>query len=92
METNRDLDASLLTLRTLLPDLIRLAELEFAARRLAEEIEKTRRRVNGLEYVIIPQMKQDVRLIRAKLEETARQEKVTLLKIKAKVTNAAATV
>jgi V/A-type H+-transporting ATPase subunit D len=72
--------------------LIRLAELEFAARRLAEEIEKTRRRVNGLEYVIIPQMKQDVRLIRAKLEETARQEKVTLLKIKAKVTNAAATV
>ncbi len=85
LDTNRDLDESLVALNELMPDLVRLVELEDAARRLAEEIEKTRRRVNGLEYVIIPGMKRDVRYIQAKLEESARQEKVTLMKIKEQV-------
>lgn len=86
LDTSKDLDESLLVLTRILPQLIRVAELEYSARKLAEEIEKTRRRVNGLEYVIIPQIQRDIRMIRAKLEETARQEKVTLLKIKEKVT------
>ncbi len=85
LDTNRDLDESLVALSELMPDLVRLVELEDAARRLAEEIEKTRRRVNGLQYVIIPNMKRDVRFIQAKLEESARQEKVTLMKIKEQV-------
>jgi V/A-type H+/Na+-transporting ATPase subunit D len=85
LDTNHDLDESLVALNALMPDLIRLVELEDAARKLAEEIEKTRRRVNGLQYVIIPDMKKDVRFIQQKLEESARQEKVTLMKVKEQV-------
>ncbi|MFB6225101.1 MAG: V-type ATP synthase subunit D, partial [Candidatus Paceibacteria bacterium] len=80
--TPYDLDASLLKFQDILPDLIRLAELEYAARKLAEEIEKTRRRVNSLEHVIIPETENNMDYINTKLEEEARQEKSLLLKVK----------
>jgi V/A-type H+-transporting ATPase subunit D len=82
IETPKDIDEAIFTLQKIFPDLMKLAELEFTARRLAEEIEKTRRRVNALEHVIIPEMKDDMKYIKGKLDETTRQEKVTLMKMK----------
>lgn len=82
IETPKDIDEAIFTLQKIFPDLMKLAELEFTARRLAEEIEKTRRRVNALEHVIIPEMKDNMKYIKGKLDETTRQEKVTLMKMK----------
>ena len=82
LNTPKDLDQSITTFYQALPKLIKLAELEYKARKLAEEIEKTRRRVNALEHVIIPQMKTDKKEIESILEERARQEKVTIMKAK----------
>ncbi len=82
LNTPKDLDQSLVTLHQLLPKLVKLAELEYTARKLAEEIEKTRRRVNALEHVIIPEMKDDMGYIKGVLEERSRQEKVTIMKVK----------
>ncbi len=82
LNTPKDLDTSLVTLHQILPKLVRLAELEYTARKLAEEIEKTRRRVNALEYVIIPEMQTDMAYIQGVLEERSRQEKVTIMKVK----------
>lgn len=80
--TPKDLDQSLSSLQSILPLIIQLAEIEFTARLLAEEIEITRRRVNALEYVILPEMKQDLKLIQSALDELTRQEKVTIMKVK----------
>jgi V/A-type H+-transporting ATPase subunit D len=82
IETPKDVDEAIFTLQRIFPDLMKLAELEFTARRLAEEIEKTRRRVNALEHVLIPEMKNNMKYIKGKLDETTRQEKVTLMKMK----------
>ena len=80
--TPKDLDQALLTLQNILPLLVKLAEIEFTARLLAEEIEATRRRVNALEYVIIPEMKTNLKSIQNALDELTRQEKVTIMKVK----------
>lgn len=82
LETTSHLDNAILTLNTLMPDLMKLAELEYTAQLLAEEIEKTRRRVNALEYVIMPRMKKDMKYIQTTLEEMARQQTVGLIKLK----------
>jgi V/A-type H+-transporting ATPase subunit D len=82
LNTPYDLDSSLRSFNDLMPNLMRLAELEYAARKLAEEIEKTRRRVNSLEHVIIPETESNMDYINTKLEEEARQEKSLLLKVK----------
>jgi len=82
LQTNEHLDKALKLLRELLPDILRLVEKENAASRLAEEIERTRRRVNALEYVIIPEVNLNIRFIAAKLEEQARQTTVSLIKMK----------
>lgn len=62
--------------------IISLAENEHSCRLLSFEIEKTRRRVNALEYVIIPRVKKNIKLITAKLDEQERSEKITRMKIK----------
>ncbi len=80
--TPKDLDQSLSSLQSILPLIIQLAKIEFTARLLAEEIEITRRRVNALEYVILPEMKQDLKFIQNALDELTRQEKVTIMKVK----------
>jgi len=67
--------------------IMELAGNEHSCRLLSYEIEKTRRRVNALEYVIIPQMKQKIKFITSKLDEQERSEKVIRMKIKDMITN-----
>lgn len=81
-DTSADLDVSIETLSNIMPQLSRLAEVEKATQLLAVEIEKTRRRVNALEYVLIPQMEETIRYITMKLEENERAALTRLMKIK----------
>lgn len=66
--------------------MIFLAGIEHSARLLSFEIERTRRRVNALEYVIIPQIEKNIKFIAAKLDEQERAEKIIRLKIKDMIT------
>ena len=65
-----------------LQDMLRLAEIEKTSQLLAEEIEKTRRRVNALEYVKIPQMEEAIQYITMKLDENERANTIRLMKVK----------
>ena len=80
--TSFELDGAVEKLRDLLPDLIRLAELEKSAELMASEIEKTRRRVNALEHVMIPRYQETIKSIQMKLEENERGSRTRLMKVK----------
>ena len=80
--TSGDLDYAVKSLSDVLPDLLRLAECEKSCQLMATEIEKTRRRVNALEHVMIPDMKESIRYITMKLEENERSTQVRLMKVK----------
>jgi V/A-type H+-transporting ATPase subunit D len=84
-EMSPAIDSGLATFQTALPDLLKLATLEKSAELLAQEIEKTRRRVNALEYVLIPQRRAAIRFIRLKLEEQERAGIVTRQRVKQKI-------
>jgi V/A-type H+-transporting ATPase subunit D len=77
-----DLDEAVAALRAFFPKLIERAELEHSVWLFIAEIERTRRRVNALEYVMIPQLREAMRYIRSKLEEIERGNTVRLMKIK----------
>jgi len=76
------LEKSVKKFQDLLSLMLQLASIEHAARLLSFEIEKTRRRVNALEYIIIPQIEQSIKYISSKLDENERFEKVIRMKIK----------
>ncbi len=80
--TPGELDESLRRLGGILPDLIRMAELEKKAQLLAEEIERTRRRVNALEYIMMPEYLRAMKSIRMKLDENERGNTTRLMKVK----------
>jgi len=80
--TSAELDAAVQAFAELLPMLIELAEVEKICNRLADEIEKTRRRVNALEYVMIPQFEEAIRMITMKLDENERGNLTRLMKTK----------
>lgn len=80
--TSGELDASIAELSSLLEALLRMAELEKTAQLLAEEIEKTRRRVNALEYIMIPQYLDTIKAIKMKLDENERGNTTRLIKVK----------
>ena len=80
--TSGELDASVRELNDILEDLIRLAELEKTAQLLAEEIERTRRRVNALEYILMPQYLETIKTIKMKLDENERGNTTRLMKVK----------
>ena len=79
------LDASIVTVTKLAEKLIRLAQVEKACNMLAIEIEKNRRRVNALEYVMIPQTEETIRYITMKLDENERSATVRLMKVKSMI-------
>jgi len=80
--TTADLDLAVEESTALLPLMIRLAEVEKTADMLADEIEKTRRRVNALEYIMIPQFEDKIKEITLKLEENERGNTTRLMKVK----------
>lgn len=82
VSTPAELDDSVMRLSGLLNDMLQLAEYEKTVKLLAQEIEKTRRRVNALEYVMIPQLNETIRYIIMKLDENERGNTTRLMKVK----------
>lgn len=82
LATSGDLDLALVRIDELLASLIELAEIEKSLELLAAEIEKTRRRVNALEYVLIPSIEETIRSINLKMTEIERSDLTRLMRIK----------
>jgi V/A-type H+-transporting ATPase subunit D len=80
--TSGELDKAIARLAEVFPVLLSLAAMEKEAGLLAEEIEKTRRRVNALEYVMIPNLKETIKYIKMKLDENERGNQTRLMKVK----------
>ena len=80
--TPSDLDSAVIKISTLTEKLLRLAEVEKTCNMLADEIEKNRRRVNALEYVMIPQLNETIKYILMKLDENERGNLTRLMKVK----------
>lgn len=80
--TSGDLDDAVRSLADVLPQMLELAEKEKACQLLAAEIEKTRRRVNALEHVMIPETQESIRYITMKLDENERSSQIRLRKVK----------
>lgn len=80
--TNSELDLAITNFRMVFSELLELAEVEKSAQLMADEIEKTRRRVNALEYRTIPDLKETIKYIRMKLDENERGALTRLMKVK----------
>lgn len=80
--TSDDLDVAVKSLSDIMPMMIRLAEVEKSCQMMADEIEKTRRRVNALEHVMIPQYQETIKYITMKLDENERSTTTRLMKVK----------
>lgn len=83
-EITGEADEAVCAAYSLLPKMIRLAETEKTVRMLADEIERNKRRVNALEYVMIPQLNETIKYIKDKLDENERASIVRLMKVKSK--------
>ena len=81
-QTSGELDDALAALSDVFKDMLELAQIEKSTQLMAEEIERTRRRVNALEYVMIPEMQANIKYISMSLEENDRSTKVRLMKLK----------
>ncbi len=82
LNTSGDLDLALKKIDELLEKLLRIAELEKALELLAVEIEKTRRRVNALEFILIPSIEETIKYINLKLSEIERSDLTRLMRVK----------
>ena len=80
--TSSELDGAISTLSKVLPFMLDLAQMEKSSQLLAQEIEKTRRRVNALEHVMIPQLTETIKYITMKLDEIERGNLTRLMKVK----------
>jgi V/A-type H+-transporting ATPase subunit D len=80
--TSSDLDDAVKSLSDVFPDMLKLAECEKSCQLMASEIEKTRRRVNALEHVMIPQTQESIKYITMKLDENERSTQIRLMKVK----------
>lgn len=85
--TSVDLDGAIQALSEIFPKMIRLAEIEKACQLMADEIEKTRRRVNALEHIMIPDYQETIKYITMKLSENERSTTTSLMKVKDMVLN-----
>ena len=82
VQTSGELDDALEALSSVFQDMLELSQVEKSMQLLAQEIEKTRRRVNALEYVMIPEMEEKIRYISMKLDENERSNTSRLMKVK----------
>jgi V/A-type H+-transporting ATPase subunit D len=80
--TSGELDSAIANLSDIFPIMLKLAALEKEVQLLAAEIEKTRRRVNALEYVMIPKFQETIKYIQMKLDENERGNQTRLMKVK----------
>lgn len=80
--TSNDLDDAIKSLADIFPDMLKLAESEKSCQLMAAEIEKTRRRVNALEHVVIPDLQANIKYITMKLDENERSTQIRLMKVK----------
>jgi len=80
--TTGELDSALLGIEKVVEELVHLAEQEKKLQLMAEEIEKTRRRVNALEYILIPNLEETIKYITMKLSEMERSNLTRLMKVK----------
>ena len=80
--TSADLDGAVKSLADVFPQMLKLAECEKSCQLMAAEIEKTRRRVNALEHVIIPETQAAIKYISMKLDENERSTQIRLMKVK----------
>ena len=80
--TTGDLDDAILSLSEVFPKMLKLAEVEKSCQLMAAEIEKTRRRVNALEHVMIPELQTNIKYITMKLDENERSTQIRLMKVK----------
>ena len=80
--TSSDLDDAVHSLAELTDDMLKLAEVEKSCQLMAAEIEKTRRRVNALEHVMIPEYQANIKYITMKLDEAERSSQIRLMKVK----------
>lgn len=79
-QTSSELDYALEDISSVMMDLLKLSEIEKSTELMADEIEKTRRRVNALEYMTIPQLEETIKFIRMKLDENDRASIIRLMK------------
>lgn len=80
--TTGELDDAVKSLQDILHDMLKLAEVEKSCQLLSSEIERTRRRVNALEHIMIPDLQENIRIIVMKLDENERSTQVRLMKVK----------
>ncbi|MCF2652343.1 V-type ATP synthase subunit D [Anaeromassilibacillus senegalensis] len=80
--TTGDLDDAIRSLSEVFPKMLKLAEVEKSCQLMAAEIEKTRRRVNALEHVMIPELQTNIKYITMKLDENERSTQIRLMKVK----------
>ena len=81
-QTSADLDDAIEGLNEIMDELLELSEIEKACQLMADEVEKTRRRVNALEYMTIPQYQETIKYIQMKLDENERGNMIRLMKVK----------
>ena len=90
IEVTSEADYSVELMGKVLVKLVKLAEIEKSAQMLADEIEKSKRRVNALEYVMIPDLEETIKYISMKLEENDRSSRTRLMKVKSMLAEKAA--
>ena len=82
LNSNSELDTSIEKMSAVMAELLELSEIEKTCQLMADEIEKTRRRVNALEYMTIPQLEETIYFIQMKLDENERATITRLMKVK----------
>lgn len=85
VDSNSLFDKPTQMLYEVMPDVLRLAEIEKTCQILSFEIEHTKRRVNALEFVMIPQLEETIKYISMKIDEQERTSKIRLLKVKSMI-------
>ena len=85
IRTNAEMDILVKNLKEIMPKIMKLASLEKTCQVLADEIERAKRRVNALEFVMIPQLEETIKYIAMKIEENDRASRIRLIKVKSSI-------